>query len=130
MAMAVHFLVDPIIQDRVSSGYASADGKKSMNIGVPAEAGAGETRVAATPETVKKLVAGKHAVLVQSGAGAGASIPDADFQAAGASIAAGAADVYARAELILKARPPQSADLGMPSPAQGPAGRPNLFAAG
>ena len=84
-----------------------------MNIGVPAETRAGETRVAATPETVKKLVAAKHAVLVQSGAGAGASIPDADFQAAGASIAASAADVYARAELILKVRPPQAGELGM-----------------
>jgi len=63
-----------------------------MNIGIPAETRTGETRVAATPETVKKLVAGKHAVVVQSGAGAGASIPDADFQAAGASIAANAAD--------------------------------------
>ncbi len=41
-----------------------------MNIGVPAERGAGETRVAATPETVKKLVAAKHSVVVESGAGA------------------------------------------------------------
>jgi H+-translocating NAD(P) transhydrogenase subunit alpha len=84
-----------------------------MNIGIPAETRAGETRVAATPETIKKLVAGKHSVLVQSGAGAGASIPDADFQAAGASIVASAADVYSRADLILKVRPPQGAELGM-----------------
>jgi NAD(P) transhydrogenase subunit alpha len=87
--------------------------RKSMNIGIPAETRTGETRVAATPETVKKLLAGKHAVLVQSGAGAGASIPDSDFQAAGASIAASAADVYSRAELILKVRPPQANELGM-----------------
>ncbi len=44
-----------------------------MNIGVPAEGRAGETRVAATPETVKKLVAAKHDVVVESGAGANAS---------------------------------------------------------
>ncbi len=44
-----------------------------MNIGVPAERAAGETRVAATPETVKKLVAAKHSVVVESGAGASAS---------------------------------------------------------
>src|SRR5262245_38733057 len=84
-----------------------------MQIGVPAETRPGETRVAATPETVKKLVAGKHSVLVQSGAGAGASIPDADFKASGAAIAGAAAEVYARAETVLKVRPPQAAELGM-----------------
>ena len=46
-----------------------------MNIGIPAETRAGETRVAATPETVKKLAAGgRHAILVQSGAGVAAKI--------------------------------------------------------
>ena len=84
-----------------------------MNIGIPAETRAGETRVAATPETVKKLVAGKHAVLVQAGAGAGASILDSDFQTAGAALASGAADVYARAEVVLKVRAPQAAELGL-----------------
>src|SRR5439155_1565275 len=55
-----------------------------MNIGIPAETRAGETRVAATPETVKKLAAGgRHAILVQSGAGVAASVPDRDFEAAG-----------------------------------------------
>ena len=56
-----------------------------MNIGVPAERGAGESRVAATPETVKKLVAAKHHVVVESGAGANASYPDEAYAAAGAS---------------------------------------------
>jgi NAD(P) transhydrogenase subunit alpha len=84
-----------------------------MQIGVPAETRPGETRVAATPETIKKLVAAKHAVVVQSGAGAGASISDSDFQAAGAAIAPGAADIYARADAILKVRAPQGAELGM-----------------
>jgi len=47
-----------------------------MNIGIPAETRAGETRVAATPETVKKLAAGgRHSILVQSGAGVAASVP-------------------------------------------------------
>ena len=50
-----------------------------MRIGIPAEIRSGETRVAATPETVKKLAAGgKHQLLVQTGAGNGAAIPDAD----------------------------------------------------
>ena len=52
-----------------------------MRIGVPAETRAGEARVAATPETVKKLVAAKHAVVVQSGAGVAASVPDAAYEA-------------------------------------------------
>ena len=82
-----------------------------MQIGIPAETRVGETRVAATPETIKKLIAGKHAVLVQSGAGVAASIPDADFQAAGAEIVATAADVYQRAELVLKVRGPQADEI-------------------
>ena len=49
----------------------------NLKIGIPRETRAGETRVAATPETVKKLVAGKHSVMVEGGAGAGAHIPDA-----------------------------------------------------
>ena len=51
-----------------------------MRIGIPAEIYPGETRVAATPETVKKLTAGgRHTVIVETGAGAGASIPDDEF---------------------------------------------------
>ena len=57
-----------------------------MRIGVPAETRPGEARVAATPETVKKLVAGKHTVVVQSGAGTTASFPDEAYVAAGATI--------------------------------------------
>ena len=56
-----------------------------MRIGVPAEVAAGETRVAATPETVKRLAA-KNEVRVQAGAGAGSSIPDKDYEAAGAKM--------------------------------------------
>jgi len=84
-----------------------------MRIGVPAETRVGEKRVAATPETVKKLVAAKHALWVQAGAGAGASIPDADFSAAGASIAPDAAAVYGAAEVILKVRAPQTEELAL-----------------
>ncbi len=83
-----------------------------MLIGVPAETRAGETRVAATPETVKKLTAkGQHSVLVETGAGAGSSIPDAEFEAAGAKIAGGAAEVYGQAEILLKVRAPQAVEL-------------------
>jgi NAD(P) transhydrogenase subunit alpha len=75
-----------------------------MKIGVPAEIRPGETRVAASPETVKKLVAGKHAVIVQSGAGVPASFTDEAFAAAGATIGS-PADALG-ADLVLKVRTP------------------------
>ena len=55
-----------------------------MRIGIPRETAAGETRVAATPETVKKLEAQGHTLLVQAGAGVTASVTDAAYAAAGA----------------------------------------------
>jgi NAD(P) transhydrogenase subunit alpha len=83
-----------------------------MKIGVPAETRPGESRVAATPETVKKLAAAKaHTIMVQAGAGAGASIPDADYEAAGATMVSNAAGLYSEAELILKVRAPEAAEL-------------------
>ena len=83
-----------------------------MQIGIPAETRPGETRVAATPETIKKLAAGGfNRIVVQSGAGAGSSITDAEFVAAGATIAASADDVYAGAELVLKVRGPEAGEL-------------------
>ena len=85
-----------------------------MQIGIPAEIRGGETRVAATPETVKKFtVKGFHTVLVQSGAGAGASIPDEAFQAAGATIVGSAADLYGQSQIVLKVRGPEAAELEM-----------------
>ena len=85
-----------------------------MHIGIPAETRGGETRVAATPETVKKFTAkGFHVVLVQSGAGAGASIPDEDYQAAGATIVTSAAELYTQSQIVLKVRGPESGELAM-----------------
>ena len=79
-----------------------------MLIGVPAETAAGETRVAVTPETVKKLVASGHTVRVQAGAGIAASVTDAAYQTAGAEItdAAGAFS----ADMVLKVRTPSDAE--------------------
>jgi NAD(P) transhydrogenase subunit alpha len=87
-----------------------------MRIGIPAETRAGETRVAATPETVKKMLESGHTVLVQSGAGAGAHYPDADFAAAGATLV-DAASLYAQAQIVLKVKAPTPEEL-----AQMPAG--------
>jgi len=84
-----------------------------MQIGVPAETRPGETRVAATPETVKKLAAGgRHAILVQSGAGVAASVPDKEFEAAGAKIVPGAQD-FSLADIVLKVRGPQDSEVGL-----------------
>ena len=81
-----------------------------MRIGVPAETTAGETRVAVTPETAKKIIAQGHQMLIQSGAGVAASVTDAAFEAVGAQItdAAGALG----AELVLKVRSPSASELG------------------
>ena len=81
-----------------------------MLIGIPRETRPGETRVAATPETVKKLAAsGAHGIIVESGAGTASSIPDVDFAAAGARI--GTAAEALAAELVLKVRAPTAEEL-------------------
>jgi NAD(P) transhydrogenase subunit alpha len=88
------------------------EGSTSMRIGIPAETYPGETRVAATPETVKKLAAGgRHSISVQSGAGVSAAIPDCDFAAAGATIVPTAADVYGQSDIILKVRRPEPSEV-------------------
>lgn len=80
-----------------------------MLIGVPAEILAGETRVAVTPETAKKLKAQGHTVRIQSGAGVAASMPDAAYEAVGAEIT-DAAGAYA-CDIVLKVRCPQDAEV-------------------
>ncbi|HEY1397492.1 Re/Si-specific NAD(P)(+) transhydrogenase subunit alpha [Roseateles sp.] len=85
-----------------------------MLIGVPQESAAGETRVAATPETVKKLVAQGHALRVESGAGLNASATDEAFAAAGAEIVDRAAAFGA--DLVLKVRSPDPGELPLFKP--------------
>ena len=80
-----------------------------MHIGVPLETHVGETRVAATPETIKKLIGQGHQVTVQSGAGVSASIPDSAYEAVGASIGSDAAALGA--DLVLKVVAPSDAEL-------------------
>lgn len=83
-----------------------------MQIGIPAEIAANETRVAATPETVKKLVAGGNTVLVQSGAGKLSAITDTAYAEAGAQIVSSAQDAY-NSDIILKVRAPQAEEIGL-----------------
>ncbi len=85
-----------------------------MLIGVPHETAAGETRVAATPETVKKLKAQGHTVRVQAGAGLLACCTDEAYVAAGAEIT-DRAGAFA-ADLVLKVRSPQADELGLMKP--------------
>jgi H+-translocating NAD(P) transhydrogenase subunit alpha len=88
-----------------------------MKIGIPAEIRDGETRVAATPETVKKLIAtNHHTLLVEAGAGNGASVTDAQFAEAGATVVPGAADIYGQSDIVLKVRGPEAAEVSMLRP--------------
>jgi NAD(P) transhydrogenase subunit alpha len=80
-----------------------------MRIGVPLETRPGETRVAATPETVKKLIGQGHTVVIQKDAGVKASQPDSAFEAVGATIGS-AADAFG-AQIVLKVRAPEAAEL-------------------
>jgi len=82
-----------------------------MKIGIPAETKPGETRVAATPETIKKYLAAKHQVVVQSGAGVASSITDEAYILAGAQIVS-AAEAFG-SELVLKVRAPDSAERSL-----------------
>ncbi|HVY52126.1 MAG TPA: Re/Si-specific NAD(P)(+) transhydrogenase subunit alpha [Devosia sp.] len=81
-----------------------------MKIAIVRERADGETRVAATPETVQKLIGLGNTVSIEAGAGAAARFPDADFQKAGANIAATAAEAMNGAEIVLTVRRP-AADI-------------------
>src|SRR6195952_983520 len=85
-----------------------------MLIGVPLETAAGETRVAVSPETAKKLKAQGHVVRVQSGAGVAASATDEAYVAAGAEIVDRGAALGA--DLVLKVRAPSPGELSLMKP--------------
>jgi NAD(P) transhydrogenase subunit alpha len=85
-----------------------------MRIGIPAETRPGETRVAATPETVKKLASAKHQVIVQSGAGLSSSVTDDAYTAAGAIIGS-AADAFGSG-MVLKVRAPSAQERAQMKP--------------
>ncbi len=85
-----------------------------MRIGVPTETCSGEKRVAATPETIKKLIAARHSVTVETGAGLAASVPDAAYVAAGATLGSPAQALGA--EVVLKVRSPSPAEVVQMTP--------------
>jgi len=83
--------------------------ERAVRIAVPRETEAGEPRVAATPETVRKLKALGAEVAVAPGAGAGSGIPDVDFEAAGATVGDGA---ESDADIVLRVRRPSGSEVG------------------
>ena len=84
-----------------------------MRVGVPREIKVQEHRVGLTPMAVREYAHAGHEVLVQSGAGAGIGADDAAYEAAGARIAATAAEVFAGADMIVKVKEPQEAEWKM-----------------
>lgn len=81
-----------------------------MIIGVPKEIKNNEFRVAITPSGVREFVKNGHQVFIESGAGVGSAISDADYQNVGATMLATADEVWAKAELVLKVKEPIAAE--------------------
>lgn len=82
-----------------------------LTVGVPREVKDGENRVAITPDGVHELRVHDVTVLVEAGAGVDSAIADSEFAAAGAQIVAAAADVWARADLVVKVKEPQAEEF-------------------
>jgi alanine dehydrogenase len=87
-----------------------------MRVGVPTEIKTDEYRVALTPAGARELVEHGHEVIVQSGAGEGSTIPDAEYVAQGARIAPDAASVFAEAEMVLGVKEPQPEEVALLRP--------------
>jgi alanine dehydrogenase len=87
-----------------------------VKVGVPTEVKSDEYRVALTPAGVRELSDAGHEVFVQSDAGAGSGIVDDAYAAQGASIVAGAGELFAAAELIVKVKEPQPEEIGRLEP--------------
>jgi len=89
-----------------------------MKIGVPREIKVHEYRVGLIPANVRELVAAGHEVLVETKAGAGIGVTDADYETAGATIADTAEAVFKQAQLIVKVKEPQLSECAMLRPGQ------------
>ena len=89
-----------------------------MLIGVPKEIKVREYRVGLTPTNVREVVAHGHSVIVESHAGEGIGMTDADYESAGARIVATAGEVFERAEMIIKVKEPQAGERAQLSSGQ------------
>ncbi len=92
--------------------------ESDVRIGVPKEIKVHEYRVGLVPAGTRELVAAGHEVLVETQAGAGIGLTDADYQNAGARIADGAAAVFAETDLVVKVKEPQPQECAMLRPRQ------------
>ncbi|MCU1307652.1 MAG: ald, partial [Acidobacteriaceae bacterium] len=82
-----------------------------MLIGVPKELKDHEARVGIVPSGVKALIDAGHKVIVETNAGALSSMPDEEYKAAGAEIAGSAADVWKKADMVVKVKEPISQEV-------------------
>jgi len=89
-----------------------------MVVGIPREIKEQENRVALPPSAAYQLIRRGHQVLVETGAGIGAGFPDDEYTAAGAKIMSDHADVFARAELVVKVKEPLPSEYGLLRPGQ------------
>jgi alanine dehydrogenase len=89
-----------------------------MIVGVPKEVKRDEYRVAMLPVGVEELVRRGHQVLIESGAGLGSGLTDAQYEQHGAELVATSAEIFARAELIVKVKEPQAAEFPLLRPGQ------------
>jgi len=89
-----------------------------MRVGLPKEIKNHEYRVGLTPASVRELTSHGHAVLVQTGAGADIGLSDAQYSAAGATLAASAAEVFEKSEMVVKVKEPQPQECAMLRPGQ------------
>lgn len=114
-------LSSPTPRTAVTRGPAitrAEQGRNGMLIGVPKEVKDHEFRVAVTPSGVQEYVDRGHTVLVQRQAGAGSGFVDDDYEAAGAALIDTAAEVFARAEMIVKVKEPVPAEFDLLQPGQ------------
>src|SRR5688500_3129944 len=82
-----------------------------MRLAVPKESAPGETRVAIVPETIKRMIAKKVEVSVESHAGERSFVRDDDYRAAGATVETSADEMYAKADLVVQIHPPTTAQI-------------------
>jgi alanine dehydrogenase len=87
-----------------------------MRVGVPKEIKVHEYRVGLTPASVAELVGAGHEVIVETRAGAGIDFSDEDYAGVGATIAANAAEVFARSDMIVKVKEPQASEIALLEP--------------
>lgn len=85
----------------------------ALKIGIPREIFLGEKRVAATPDVITKIKKLGFEVLVERAAGSAASIPDSDYQAAGAELVGDSTTLWQRSDIILKVRAPETSEVSL-----------------